>query len=244
MSTTNEEVDLTDFYTNIGATYAAFESITENNQKIIGEILEPIKADNLSNEEEYILSFIKYRKDLFLKLLKMMDTLNFDKVESIQPGFNSFGNESKRYSILVDIDLKTHTLNVVLFTIDYLLQAEMAQDPFEIALLLSLLHDFGKSPIIANRFSEAIGEDHEKISAHFAKQFLSEYMKKNKNPYVTNDLTQLVYNTLYKNHSISKEDANGFLKILIHVDRKTRDDELLKYKQDKKFISKVEENEI
>jgi putative nucleotidyltransferase with HDIG domain len=130
----------------------------------------------------------------------------------------------KRYIILGEIDLFSHTMNVVLKMIE--ITRELPQSTRDICILLALLHDVGKSEIAKKEHQqEAKNEDkHHKISANYAKSLIQNRIFALDDD-INHDLQELVYNCLNKHHDKDENEHNIFLELLKKADFSARDDE-------------------
>ena len=225
MKKNDEGVDLKTFYSNLFLTNEVFNIVQENNI----EILNQKKKERLMNSEEltadieYIVSFVN-NKSLILSIIEEMKKYSFKDLHSLnKDNFNSFGGDSSRYHILHHkVNLFTHTFNFAMQMIDMLTESEHPVAIVEIGVLLALFHDFGKCPQIALNFYEEKGESHEKISANFAKHFLTTYANNNPKANINDEIIQMIYQSLYNHHNPTAEKG-AFLNMLIRADRRARD---------------------
>ncbi len=224
----SETEDLTDFYSKLLVTNEVFNIIQEGNLRILNEQSKIMKQEELSADVEYLLNFVNNHKDLVLEIIKEMDNYAFKNLPSLnEKNFISFGGDSSRYFILQDeIKLYPHTLNVAIQMADMLSESEHPNNIIEIGILLALFHDFGKCPQIALNFYEEKNESHEKISANFAKHFLTAYNKRNPKGAISEEVIQTVYQTIYNHHNPVIIQKGIFLTMLIKADRNARDFEL------------------
>ena len=102
------------------------------------------------------------------------------------------------------------------------------KDSISISLCIALLHDFGKSARIAKKYTQDKDEanKHHKISANFAKYFLLDFLKTNKNSGINRDFIDTVYKTLYFHHDQDRKETSVFIRVLNDADKRVRDNEL------------------
>lgn len=224
----SESKDVKSFYTNLFVTHEVFNIVNESNIRIFKEEREKrMPQKELSADIEYILSFTKKRKDLFLLIVDKMYEYDFASIPSLnKTNFSAFGGDSARYYILEKhIFLFEHTINVVIQMIDMLSESEHAESTIEIGMFLAFFHDFGKCPQIQLMDTEDRDQSHEKISANYAKHFLTKYSLENPKNKVSEEIIKLIFDSLYAHHTPSIEKG-VFLKMLIEADTKARDFEL------------------
>jgi hypothetical protein len=100
-------------------------------------------------------------------------------------------------------------------------------DAIGISIIISILHDFGKSPTIAQKFVDSkVRSKHHHISANFAKAFLLKWVNhKNKKLSIKDDFIDTIYNTINVHHD-HLDNRRAFLNILIQSDTQARRREL------------------
>ena len=235
MKKNDDMVDVKNFYSNLFVTNEIYNIVQENNYKILKQRKKDslMKTEELTADIEYIVSFVN-NKALILSVIEEMKKYSFKDVHSLnKETFNSYGVDSTRYHILHHkINLYVHTFNVAMQMVDMLVESEHPATIIEICVLLALFHDFGKCPQIALNFTENSGEGHEKISANFAKHFLTSYLHSNPKTNINDEIIQVIYSCLYNHHN-PIADKSVFLNMLIKADRNARDLELRMVKMKK-----------
>lgn len=164
---------------------------------------------------------------LFTQIFIEMNRCKFKKTSSVSKEYDKHLFErNNRYKMLSDINLYSHTMNVIVEMIK--ITQNIPQETKNIAILLALLHDFGKNKYIATEYQLEIKnkEKHHLISANYAKFIMQDerqsYKSKNE---ITDDLIKLVYEVLRSHHEKMVE-PNIFYKLLIKADFNARDIEL------------------
>lgn len=225
---------LIDFYSGMIVNYSIFSIVSKGNQNLLKKenlVQTPsYSLKGLNEVEEYILTFIDERKEIVIGLFEAMKKYQFDNVPSVGSNFRSFGAESGRYTILSNVNLYEHTLNVAVQTVEMLSVRGTPKDWIAISLIIAILHDFGKSPIIKSHYREEGERGHHKISANFSKDYLINFVKKNKKSKINSNLIDTIYGVLVQHHDVDIDRNNAFLTCLIEADRKARDKELLNYR--------------
>ncbi len=209
---------------------------TRESQKINYQIKPKLIADirKITADKEYnvglnlILNSTSNFHNLFENLFILMDKNEFKKTQSISKKYDqhliSYNN---RYELLSSINLYSHTINVVVEAIKISNENKLPQQIQDIVILLAVLHDFGKNPIIAKNYQfekDNIGKHH-RISANFAKFIMYEESLLDVEQGITKELTDMVYTTLRSHHEEVKNN-NMFLKLLINADTNARELEL------------------
>lgn len=175
---------------------------------------------------DFVLSNTTKFHNLFKELFIDMDKYEFRNTESVSQEFDTHLLEyNNRYKLLTSIDLYSHTINVIVETIKL---AGLPQETKNIAVLISLLHDFGKSKELQTtyQFEKIESSKHHYVSANYAKQKLQNerFSHKSKNE-ITKELIELVEKTLRSHHEKTKE-PNLFLDLLVKADFNARENEL------------------
>ncbi len=215
------------FYANVATTHELFQIIDEKNTNLISseeiKIEKPNDAETnkeLCNELIYIFAHTTSYKLIIIDLFKQMKEYEFNKIQSVSSDLN-IGYTQKRYDYYREINLYDHTVHCVMETID-LLGNHTPPDAMAINIILAILHDFGKNPLISEKYKGDKDEKHHHISANFAKQ----YFHKNKLFNVSKEFIDLIYKTIW-NHHEQNEKKSPFLKILIEADQNAREKEYL-----------------
>lgn len=228
--------ELKDFYGNVVSTYSIFKTISESNKELKGETEEEdedividveTKEYELLASEKYILSFIETRKEVVIALFNIMKLYKFEDIKSVREGdCSGSGHMSSRYEILSEVNLYDHTINVAIQAVEMLSANGTPKDLISISLIIAILHDFGKSPIISENFFEEKGQRHHKTGGIFAKHFLLDFLRKNKNSNINKQIIETISQTVYKHHDHDNEKNNVFINFLFDADIKARELEL------------------
>jgi len=229
--------NLTDFYTQLFESHSVIKTIgRENRKKIETENSEEVvKEETLTNDAHilYLLSFIDILsndyKDVIVEIFKTMQDYQFKSVASVS---ENDCKDTKRDDILQNnydyyrkINLYDHTLNCACITVEMLHKQNTPAQTIFISLVISLLHDFGKSSLVSKDNMETKKERHHQISANFAKKFFQSFRKNKKKSFVTNDFIDLIVDVLRSHHNEIKI-KNPFLNVLIDADMSARAKEL------------------
>ena len=227
-----DENNIGDFYIRLFANFHVFETISKANSQKLDFLnieidqKEVVPVDTLNDTEEYILSFVDSRqaliKDLFLEMHKMQ----FAKVSSVNGPLSYLGYNSSRQEMLKKINLHDHTLNACIIAVEELSAKGTPTDLISIILIIVILHDFGKSPIIASKYREEGNNNHCKISANYAKEYLINYIRENKKSNINSKIIDQIYETLYYHHDMNIEKKTVFLTLLTEIDQNAREQEL------------------
>ena len=225
------------FWTQLKGTIAIYDAVAsrkaeQNNTKTYQNKKIDITSKILDLEYQTGLDIVisstnKYHY-LFAQLFIEMNRAEFKKTESVNKSYDThLISYNNRYKLLSQVDLYSHTMNVVVETIK--ITMDIPQDTRNIAILLALLHDFGKSKLISDEFKFENKNDakHHVISANYAKYIMQNeklsYLSKEE---ITNDLIELVNFILRNHHEEKIENKNIFFKILEQADANAREIEL------------------
>ncbi len=245
----NSNIDLKKFYEQIAVANEMFNMVNDGNKKIIEESIEEPETESIKEKEDeitepallYLLSYTKNYHAVIIGLFNIMIEKNFKDTPSVNSKFINSNINNSNYEKLATISLYEHTINCTIQIAKTLnFGSETPSSAIGISIVISLLHDFGKSPLIAKNFNTGSNQHHH-ISANFAKHFLSKFLnakiKKNR---VGQDFIDLVFKTINTHHD--KDINQGpFLKILIDGDSKARERELLFYEYNKKLDEEEQE---
>lgn len=229
---------LSDFYEKVLVTHEVFKKVQDNNKK--HEIKKDLEEDkSVLNDEltikdvhtKIIVSSLKTQ--LFISIIKelieIMKKHNFNEVSSVRSVYQKIGFSNNQYQKLAQIDLFKHTINVALETKKILFQVNNTPiEAIEISVLIALLHDFGKSPVIISKYKEDENHKHQHISATFSKTFLEQFKKNG----MTEEVIQLIYKTIFSSHDTDSKNKNFFKDILIEADSRARNKEI-------KYLNKI-----
>jgi hypothetical protein len=230
-------------YDAVASRKAEHNTKTKNQQKRI-DITSKILDLEYQTGLEIVMSSTNKYHNLFAQLFIDMSKAEFKKTESVSQSFDvhllSYNN---RYKLLTEIDLYSHTMNVVVETIK--ITKDIPQDTKNIAILLALLHDFGKSKLISDeyRFEAKAKGKHHIISANYAKYTMqSEKLSYLSKEEITNELIELVYEVLRNHHEENIVNKNIFFKLLEKADANAREIELngILLKQKRKAKQKLD----
>jgi len=179
---------------------------------------------------------------IITELLKILENNPASSVASkfkTDPNYKDYkklvtGNKSS-YDILSEIDLYTHTLNVVSEIIKYV-EEHFGNEKMiylQRAIIAALAHDIGK---IQTPLTPAINEDLLKKSPH---NIISALILREKYP---DTLDTDTIEAVEQHHGIVKNKNNYILKALKEADKKAREKEIHKWLVEHKLIDENENN--
>lgn len=233
------ELDPITFWQQLKGTIALHDAIFKT-RKELKELQNPEKkisgADKKMNTAIYsqglieVLTLTKSFHKLFERFFIDMDRNDFIHTPSVIQAYDThLINYNNRYKLLSSIDLYNHTMNVVRATKKLSEEHNFPQQVNDIAILLAILHDFGKNQIIAKEFlfekSNEKEKRHHRISANYAKHTMFGVFLEDDNDGVTKEFIDMVYSILRAHHEDEKNN-NMFLEILINADQNAREKEL------------------
>jgi len=225
---------LAEFYSNVAVVNELFNIVNDSNERILGELDDNIKEDEVETENItngillYILSFTRNYHDIIIELFEEMEKFEFSSTPSVSSKFVSEETEND-YDKLSTINLYDHTTNCAVQVAETLVFGnDTPSSAVGISIIIALLHDFGESPIIANKFSHS--EYHNQISANYAKVFLSKFLNhKNIHSRINKTFIELVFTTINNFHD-AYAPQTPWLKVLKVGDKLAREKELEYYK--------------
>lgn len=113
---------------------------------------------------------------LLTKIFRIMDRYDFRNTSSgPKQKWKSFINVSKNknnFELLQNISLYDHSLRVMIFALKLAEEYKLSTREKDFAMLIALLHDFGKSLEITNYIGNPSELQHDVRSASFFKQFI------------------------------------------------------------------------
>jgi hypothetical protein len=227
---------LVKFYENIAVTNEVYNIIEKTREAcLIKEDVENelkrmenriINTDELAIHDSIIhyliLAIGPEHQNIIIKLFLEMEKYDFKNCKSVVEEFNGAGQTESQYEKLAKINLYDHTVNCAIQTVEQLTASDTPIHAIGISLIISILHDFGKAPLLKNKYGRA-NFRHQNISAEYAKEILSEMQEKELYE-VNKELIDIVYKTLNQHHS-SKQEQNIFLDILNAADFAAREKE-------------------
>jgi HD-GYP domain-containing protein (c-di-GMP phosphodiesterase class II) len=247
----------TRFWKELFGSIAIYDAINQRNEIYDNETNKQTKEINIEDgifDKEYqigleiVLGATKKYHHLFKTIFLDFDAYKLKKSDSVHQKYDThLLSYNNRYKLLSEIDLYTHTINVVVEMIKLTKQLELPQDTIDIAILLALLHDVGKNSKISGeyQFEAANKGKHHIISANYSKHTMyNEKMSYKSKNEISDELIELIVDVL-RNHHEEKVNKNLFLELLIKADTNVRVNELngvlLKQKR-KALIAKKGEN--
>ncbi len=170
--------------------------------------------------------------EIFYDLFSKMTNLDFLGTPSVESKYKtSYFSENQR-DTLERVNLFEHSVGVFFNMNKICIKNNIPVHIKDILLFLALVHDFGKNGAIRANFTPTDGKEdvpHEKVSARFAKIFLTEYNERQKLEEFkiqTSDI-EFIENTLSIHHTdVDKSQLHDLLKLLREADFKTREEEL------------------
>lgn len=241
------------FWRELQGTIAIYDAVQERRTKSFNA--EKIKKANTNISKniidmqyqvglDLVLSNTTKFHNLFRELFIDMDKFKFRKTESVSQTYDThLLNYNNRFKLLTSVDLYSHSMNVIVETI----KLNLPQETKNIAVLLSLLHDFGKNEELkaAYQYEKKENEKHHLISANYAKYKLqNERFSYRSSDEINNELISLVEQTL-RNHHEPKKESTLFLDLLKKADMNARENEfngILLLEQRKELHKKVKES--
>lgn len=202
------------------------EQVIHKNKRI-PDISKQILTPEYNVALELVVKATSNYHTLFSRLFSDMDKFNFKSTQSVSSSYDKHLLEyNNRFDLLKEINLLSHTMNVVIETIKLTTEEKLPQNIKDIAILLAVLHDFGKNEKVSKefQFEKDNKERHDKISANYAKYTMQEESLGH-NSSITKDLISMVYTTLREHHETEKE-KNMFLDLLFTADINARENEL------------------
>jgi len=225
------------FWKELAGTVAIYDEVNNTRKRVSKEKTKPnkqqinIKNDVYDNDFQdglvLILNVTENFNKLFKKIFIDMDNCQFKKTPSVNSSYDKeLIAHNSRYELLKEVNLYNHTINVVIETIK--LTNELPQNVRDIAIILALLHDFGKNDKIIKTYN--LGDDgrkhHHRISAYYAKHTMQDAMiGSHSTNIITDELVEMIYKVLRMHHDSDKE-KNLFLDLLIKADMNAREIEL------------------
>lgn len=213
--------NLVEFYSGLASTAEIFSTINKQNKELEKQH-EPIRLENKTEKANgiieasqiYVLSKIKNNEllDVATKICSLMHEYKFKEISSVPRNTKLYGEHfsTTDYETLSMINLYNHTINCAICSIDICKnEPQLIRD---IVLIIALLHDFGKAPAIQNVFGDK-NEDHEKVSAKFAKDLLDDFDD------IPSELKETIFITLFNYHSEDKnKQTTIYLPLVIRAD--------------------------
>jgi putative nucleotidyltransferase with HDIG domain len=184
---------------------------------------------------EFVLSCTKNYKYLFRQIFIDFDRYEIKKNKSVNSNYDKALLEyDNRYTILSQVDLYSHTMNVVIKMLE--LTQELNSKTRDICILLALLHDVGKANLIRKEHKQQDDNEdkHHRISANYAKAIMQERLFAYDEE-INEDLINLVYDCLYHHHD-DIEEYSLFLDLLKRADFAARDSEFIEVRYTNKKL--------
>jgi len=239
----SDKLDPLKFWQQLQGTIVLHDAIFATRKKLIKKNKNSIKIENSDKKMNtaiyskgltVVLEATKSFHILFERLFIDMDKNDFLHTASVSQAYDTHLFEyNNRYKLLSSIDLYTHTMNVVNETIKLAEINKFPQQVVDIAIILAILHDFGKNQSIAKEFSFEKDIKHHKISANYAKHIMFEQYLKDEKHGITKEFIEMIYSILRAHHE-QERNNNMFLEILIHADQNAREKELFEILKNKK----------
>lgn len=195
-----------------------------------------ISEKRIFKELSYVFSEIQGYKNLYIKLFEDMSLCDFINTASVT---DKHGENSSKY---IKIKLYDHTLNTFYKMVEILKSKENLTIQKDIFLLIALLHDFGKSHKLCEKYNINLENGHHIRSS----QYFNNIILNSIDNYGLDKVTfKIIYETLYAHHEIIPASSSEtiFMKLLKEADgmaRKTEEEILIKLEEEKKNKSKDE----
>jgi len=158
--------------------------------------IDSIEREQLAKFIRFATSFTAHYHDYIIFLVKEMEKREFYRQSSVKSAFDThLPNISSRYSLLAQIDLESHTLNVAYKTA--LLSRSLPDMVKGINIVLALLHDFGKADTVEADLGVS-EKKHHKLSAEFASRTMAKHG-------IPSSHAARIYSVLYWHHDDIKE---------------------------------------
>lgn len=202
------------------------EQVIHKNKRI-PDISKRILTPEYNVALELVVKATSNYHNLFSRLFYDMDKFNFKSTPSVSSAYDKHLIEyNNRFELLKEVNLLSHTMNVVIEMIKITSDEKLPQNVRDISILLSVLHDYGKNDKVSKefRFEKENEGRHDKVSANYAKYTMQEESLGN-NSSITKELITTVYTTLRAHHEPIKE-KNMFLDLLCTADINARENEL------------------
>ncbi len=229
----NKRVDLTEFYSKIGAIEELFKIINSKNSQLEQNaviksqksiVIDPAKNSHLEASQRYILSLIKTKElHAFAEfIMNYMVHNRFNNISSV-PNNTIIVSEHlgmSDYEIVSKINLFDHTINCAISSIE--ICKEQPQVIRDIVMVICLLHDSGKAPSVQKDFKNK-NEAHDILSARFSKEAMQDFD-------ISDELQRSIFVTLFNHHNQDKnKEQTMYSSFLVASDVTAR-------KLEKKFI--------
>ena len=195
-----------------------------------------ISEKRIFKELSYVFSEIQGYKNLYIKLFEDMSLYDFLHTPSVTDNHGENGLKYKQ------VKLYDHTLNTFYKMVEILKSKESLTIQKDIFLLIALLHDFGKSHQLCEKYNIDLENGHHIRSS----QYFNNIILNSIDNYGLDKVTfKIIYETLYAHHEIIPASSSEtiFMKLLKEADgmaRKTEEEILIKLEEEKKNKSKDE----
>lgn len=213
--------DLVEFYSGLASTAEIFNAINKQNKALEKEhsplVLEtaPEYESNtiLEPSQVYVLSRVQNKEllDVATRICELMHEYKFKEISSVPRNAKLYGDHftTTDYEILARINLFNHTMNCAICSIETCKdEPRIVKD---IVLVIALLHDFGKAPVIQSAYGEK-NEAHEKISAKFAEELLNDFD-------VSQEIKDNIFVSLFNYHNEDKnKQTTIYLPLVVAAD--------------------------
>ena len=201
---------------------------------------------NMKNLYKIASSFLSDKQLSFLGyVFNEMARANLTTQSSVSLLSESNKKINEKYKMLIQIDLLSHTINVLNKLI--LHSSELSSQNKTILFFSALFHDLGKSKTLVSKlenhyygvFGVTDRDNHSKFSALIFKQFLDQ---NNSNTFAA-EIEDLIFHTIFYHHDYDSKEIEGvvvgLIKFLIKIDIEARKDEAAFIK----FINKEENHD-
>lgn len=241
--------DLLGMYSKVAGLHVVFEKIVNNNNRLEGayyrenpqalmkrenKLIEEVDSSKklLTSDERYILYHIEHvqMKNLIIALFQEMIFYKFNKVSSVprHVHLKHLTNKYSRYDIFDKVTLYQHTLNCAICAIEVCEKESAPNKIRENIILLSILHDFGKSTLLLEKLLDTKTHlqltrtkiPHNIYSALYAETFLKNYIGEA----IQKETYLVIIQTLKDHHNEYAEDTL-WLKLLRLSDFLAKDKE-------------------
>lgn len=191
---------------------------------------------NISNNSQFLFEndIIKSVFDFYLKtypepkfleifkiLISDLEKNDFISNSSVSKKFEAlYDFNETQYNLLSKINLLTHTLNCLIYSMLHQ-DKNMPSDIREEITILALAHDFGKNSNIKNIYAKNKNLSHNEISANYLKTIC---LKTG----VEDEITKRMFLTLQNHHNKDNQNNSFFIIELNKIDRSVREQELFR----------------
>ena len=179
-----------------------------------------ISNETIFNDLNYVFTHIHGYKKLYLKFFEDMSIFEFDKTSSVTD------NKGEYPAKFDQIKLYEHTFNTFREMVLLIKDNNHYEIQKDIFLFIALLHDFGKSYLLCEKYNIDLADSHWVRGAKYFKKIMDSELGIESDMDKTSQ--QIIYSTIYIHHDlIEKKKENIFLEALKLADSRARTKEEL-----------------